>query len=358
MSFVTGNKYKLSIFGTSHGKGVGVVIDSPPAGFALDMKNLKIFMAKRAPVSTSLGTKRAEDDEFEILSGISNGYTNGSPMCIFIKNKDASPSDYDMERLVPRPSHADYVSYLKYGGFHDKSGGGHFSGRLTAPLAAAGAIALQILKALGISIYSHLYAVMDIQDVPFNSAGLSDIQALDSKKIPFIDDRLCSRLTDLIETLRTKNDSAGGTIETIILGLKPGIGAPMFDTVEGRLANMLFSVPGVRGVEFGSGFGCCKMLGSEHNDPLAVKNGKLVTLTNNAAGINGGITNGMPIIMRTAVKPAASIGVRQQSVDLKTLKDAQLVISGRHDPFIALRAVPVVSAAAAAVMLDLIMDNI
>lgn len=357
MSFITGKKYKLSIFGTSHGKAIGVTIDTPPPGFKIDFDKVDYYMSKRAPASNPLATSRTEKDKYEIISGVYNGFTNGSPLTAIIENTDQNPRDYENSAFIPRPSHADYTSHIKYGGFHDKTGGGHFSGRLTAPLCIAGAIALQILENFDIKIYSHIKSLYDILDYDMENMELFELEKIEEKSLPYFKEKNIDKTSALIEKLRKEQDSAGGVIESGIYNIPAGYGSPMFDTVEGRLSNMMFSIPAIKGVEFGSGFLSSKMKGSEHNDDFFIEDGKIISKTNNSGGINGGITNSMPIIFRCAVKPTPSIGKIQKSVDLEKKENTNLEITGRHDPAIVLRAVPVVKAAAAIAILDLLMDE-
>lgn len=357
MSFTIGNKYKITIFGTSHGKEIGVVIDTPPAGFKIDMEKLREFVKKRAPYSNPLGTSRKEKDDFEIVSGIYNSYTNGSPLTAIIENKDVKKEDYENLEYTFRPSHADYTAYIKYKGFHDKTGGGHFSARLTAPIVIAGGIALQYLERENIQIYSHIKQIQDIKDELLENTAKNELEKIEQKELAFIKDENIEKTKKLIEKLQEEKNSSGGIIETGIYNLKKGLGNPIFDTIEGKLANMMFSIPAVKGIEFGKGFEVANLTGAEHNDRFEIKNGQITTTTNNSSGINGGITNGEPIIFSLAIKPTPSIGIEQQSVDIKTMENKKIIITGRHDPIIALRAAPVIKAATAITIMDLLTED-
>lgn len=357
MPSVFGENIRVSIFGQSHSEAIGVVVDGLPAGFEVDMDALNAFLARRAPGQGRFTTARKESDLPEFVSGIVDGVTCGAPLCALIRNKDTRSGDYADLRDHPRPSHADYPAYVKFGAAHDIRGGGHFSGRLTAPLCIAGGIALQMLARRGVRVGAHLCSVGDVQDERFDPATVSerDFERIAANGFPVLDEMAGARMFDAIERARMDADSIGGTIECAATGLPAGLGDALFGGLEGRLSQALFGIPAVKGVEFGSGFDGARMRGSENNDPFVMQEGSVRTLTNNAGGILGGITTGMPLIMRVAIKPTPSIGRAQRSVSLSEGEPYELTIRGRHDPCIAPRAVPVVEAAAALVLLDMMM---
>ena len=336
----------LSIFGQSHSEAIGMTLDGLPAGFAIDFDALSAFLARRAPGSSDLSTPRKEADAPHFLCGLVNGRTCGAPITAIIENTNTRPSDYENLAFLPRPSHADYTANEKYHGFQDKTGGGHFSGRLTAPLCIAGGIALQMLRSQGIEVFARIASIADIED---KSAFLS---AVDKKAFPVVDDGVGEKMQKAILDAKNDSDSVGGTIECVVTGLPVGLGDGMFDGMENRLSRLVFAIPGVKGLSFGSGFEGAKRRGSENNDAFCLKDGKIMTKTNNSGGIQGGITNAMPLVFRAAIKPTASIAKQQQSVDLETMQEQALVIQGRHDPCIVPRAVPCVEAAVAIGILD------
>lgn len=351
MSSITGKNIQISVFGQSHSPSTGVVIDGLPAGFRLDFDKIAAFMARRAPGNGPLSTARKEADEPEILAGLSDGRTCGAPLATIIRNTDARSGDYAGIADTPRPSHADYAAFVKYNGFNDVSGGGHLSGRLTAPLCFAGAVCIQYLESRGIKIGSHVYSVGNVKDAPFDPVR-PDGAAVD-ETFPVIDAACGDRMKALIGSVRAQGDSIGGVIECAITGVPAGVGDPMFDGIENVIAKNVFAIPAVKGVEFGAGFGISAMRGSEANDAFCAGDGKITTLTNNSGGINGGISNGMPIIFRAAFRPAPSIAKTQRTVDLRTGENAELTVGGRHDPCVVVRAVPAVEAAAAISIFDL-----
>jgi len=354
MSSVYGKKIKISIFGQSHSPAIGVSIDTLPAGFKIDMDELRSFMFRRSPGKDDLSTSRTEDDEPEIICGTADGVTCGSPLAIVIRNKNARSSDYSELRDTPRPSHADYAAHVKFSGFQDVSGGGHFSGRLTAPLCAAGGIILQILKGKGVDICAHILQIGGAKDDPFDMAGLTinDFKTVRENPLPVLRCEAGEEMKKQILNAKEKGDSVGGIIECAAAGLPAGIGDPIFDGMENRIAQIIFGIPGVKGIEFGSGFAVVERFGSENNDPIFLDDGKIKTRTNNNGGITGGITNGMPLVFRAAFKPTPSIGMEQESVNLSRLEKAVLQVKGRHDPCIVIRAVPCVEAAAAIALYD------
>jgi len=358
MSSEFGKTLRVSVFGQSHGKAIGVNMDGLPAGEAVDLEELYAFMDRRKPGKSPLSTARKESDTPIFLSGLENGVTCGSPLCAIIENSDQHSSDYSELADKPRPSHADYTAAIKWGGQADMRGGGHFSGRLTAPLCIAGGIAKQILARRGIHVGAHLASVGSEDDAAFPLYPTKELfDSVAAKPFPVLDDAAGERMQEVILQARADLDSVGGTIECAAIGLSAGIGNPMFDGVENRLAAALFGIPAVKGVEFGLGFGSSRLRGSENNDPFTIADGKIVTETNHAGGILGGITTGMPITLRVAIKPTPSISKPQKTVSLSAMEPAELVIHGRHDPCIAHRAVPVVEAVTAIVLLDYLLEE-
>lgn len=359
MSSIIGNKFKISLFGESHGKCVGVVIDGMPSGFEIDVAKLKSFLDRRRPGSSELATPRSEKDKPVFMSGLKENVSTGFPLCVIVENEDKKSSDYDNLKNIPRPSHCDYTALLKYGGFADLNGSGHMSGRLTAPICIAGGIAKQMLESMGVFVGAHLYAVGDVKDKQYDLVNL-DVETLkktDNTDFPAIDENQSEEMKELIQITKEDKDSIGSIIEVGVVGIPKAVGKPIFNTVEGRLSQMAFSIPGVKGVEFGMGFDCVKLNGSKHNDDYMVVDGKIQTSTNNSSGIVSGMTNGMPIVYRCAFKPTASIGKVQTSVNLKTMKEEKLLIEGRHDPCIGVRAVSVMEAATSLVLIDMIMEE-
>ena len=358
MSSEFGNLLKVSVFGQSHGKAIGVVVDGLPAGEAIDLEELDRFLDRRRTGKNRLSTARKESDVPVFLSGLENGVTCGAPLCAVIENSDQHSSDYRELRDKPRPGHADYTAYVKWKGQADMRGGGHFSGRLTAPLCVAGGIARQILARRGVYVGAHLWSVGTERDTPFPLRPTRELfEAVAAKPFPVLDDQAGERMQSLILEARQAQDSVGGVIECAATGMPAGLGDPMFGGVENRLASALFGIPAVKGVEFGDGFAAARARGSENNDPFRMEDGRVVTETNHAGGILGGITSGMPLVLRTAMKPTPSIARPQRTVSLSAGADTELVIHGRHDPCIAHRAVPVVEAVTAAVLLDLLLEG-
>lgn len=358
MSSEFGKILHVSVFGQSHGRAIGVNIDGLPAGEAVDLEELNAFLLRRRPGRDPLSTPRRETDLPVFLSGIQNGITCGCPLCAMIENSDQHSGDYDELRDKPRPSHADYTAFVKWGGCADMRGGGHFSGRLTAPLCIAGGIAKQILARRGIHVGAHLTSVGTETDERFPLYPTAELFArIAAKPFPVLSDPAGERMKAVIAAAASEGDSVGGTIECAAIGLGAGLGSPMFDGVESRLSAALFGIPAVKGLEFGAGFDSSALRGSENNDPFTVENGEIRTVTNRAGGILGGITTGMPLTLRLAVKPTASIAKPQRTVSLSRMEPAELVIRGRHDPCIAHRAVPVVEAVTATVLLDLLLEG-
>lgn len=359
MGSVYGKNIRMSIFGQSHSEAVGVTLDGLPAGIRVDMNKLSAFMERRAPGRNSLSTKRREPDKIRFLSGFVDNVTCGAPICAVIENTDTRSSDYDKLKDFPRPSHGDFTGYEKFGGFNDIRGGGHFSARLTAPLCVAGAICMQWLESENIRVRAHIYSIADVRDDPFplSGADIAELQNTVLPEFPVINYEAGEKMKRVIETAGRDGDSVGGVIECAVLGLPAGFGSPMFDGVENRIASIIFGIPAVRGIEFGLGFEASRLRGSSHNDPFTVRDGKIVTETNNHGGILGGITSGMPVIFRTAFKPTPSISIEQKTVSLSKMTNESLTITGRHDPCVVTRAVPVVEAAAAVAAADLILDS-
>lgn len=354
MSSVTGSKLKISVFGESHGEAIGVVVDGLPAGVSIDFDELDSFMKRRAP-GGRLATPRKEEDKPRFISGIFDGRTTGFPVCAMIENTNTRSGDYKFAN-TPRPAHADYTAMLRYGGNADMRGSGHFSGRLTAPICIAGGIAKQILAQKGVYIGAHLKSVGSITDESFPLIPDNELfEAIAKKELAVISDEALDKMIELIEATRAKGDSVGGVIECVAVGMPAGLGDPMFEGIENQLAKNLFGVPAVKGVEFGSGFEGSKLNGSQNNDEFAFDGEKVVTKTNNAGGILGGITTGMPIVFKVAMKPTPSISKMQSTVNLETGVPAILEIKGRHDPCVAVRAVPVIEAVAALTLLDIMM---
>ena len=358
MASIFGDKIKVSVFGQSHSAAIGVTVDGLPAGIQVDMERLTQFMQRRAPGQNRFSTQRKEADAPEFLAGLVDNVTCGAPLTAIIRNTNTRSGDYDNLRDIPRPGHADYTAQVKYHGFQDVAGGGHFSGRLTAPLCIAGGICLQYLETLGVKISAHIAKIADVSDTPIDPmiTDASEVYVGD-KAFPVLSDAAGEKMQQAIDAARMDLDSVGGVIECVITGLPVGLGDPMFDGVENRLAAALFGIPAVKGLEFGEGFAAAALRGSQNNDAYTMQDGKVVTKTNHAGGILGGITNGMPVIFRLAIKPTPSIAKQQDSVSFSAQADTPLSIVGRHDPCIVPRAVPVVEAVAGIVVADLICKN-
>lgn len=341
------------IFGESHGSAIGVVLENVPAGLLLDMQQISFELGRRSP-GDDLSTARRESDEPEIISGLYKGYTTGAPLCAVIKNNDARSSDYEKFKNLPRPGHADYAAYIRYSGYNDARGGGHFSGRLTAPLVFAGAVAKQFLAKRKISVGAHLLSIADVSGEKFDAVRVTERQLseLAVKQFPAFDDITAKKMKQRILEAKKEQDSAGGVIECAIVGLDAGVGEPGPESLESLIAKHVFAVPGIKGIEFGAGFGFASMRGSEANDEMSAADGKVEFLTNNNGGISGGISTGAPVIFRAAVRPTPSIAKKQRTIDLASRCGAELVIEGRHDPCIAHRALPAVEAAAALALME------
>lgn len=355
MSSTYGDKIKISVFGESHGNGIGVVIDGLPAGVKIDMDRVLVQMARRAPGKDKTATPRLEKDFPNVLSGMLDNTLTGAPLCAVIENTNTRSGDYSNLLSCPRPGHSDYAAFVKYNGANDIKGGGHFSGRITAPIVFAGAVCRQILEQKDIKIAAHIASIGNVDDERFNPVEIENslIEKLNLSAFALIDDSAEQKMRDEVEKARTSLDSVGGTIECAVTGIEAGIGDPMFDGVEGVIAKAVFGVPAIKGIEFGKGFELARMRGSQSNDPFRYKDGKVVTETNNMGGILGGITNGMPVIFRAAVKPTPSISQKQKTVDLQKKENAELEIHGRHDPCIVPRAVPVIEAVTAIAIINM-----
>lgn len=354
MSSTYGENLKLSIFGQSHGAAIGMTLDGIPAGLAVDLEELQAFLNRRAPGQNDYSTPRREEDRPEFLSGVLNGFTCGAPIAAIIRNTNTRSGDYANLKDCPRPGHADYTAQIKYSGFQDPAGGGHFSGRLTAPLCVAGGLCKQWLETRGIRVGAHIAAIAGIPDTPFDPMD----PQLDrvGTDFPVLDIDAGEQMRRAVAEARMAQDSVGGIVECAVTGLPAGLGEPMFGGVEGRIAQLVYGIPAVKGVEFGIGFQAANLRGSQNNDPYRMENGRVITATNHCGGILGGITNGMPLLFRAAIKPTPSISQVQQSVSLSRGENQDLIVKGRHDPCIVPRAVPVVEAAAAIAVFDLLLD--
>ena len=356
MSSTYGDKLKLSIFGQSHGKAIGMTLDGIPAGLPVDMEKLQTFLNRRAPGQHDYDTPRKEEDRPEFLSGILNGYTCGAPIAAMIENTNTRSSDYDNLKSCPRPGHADYTAQIKYHGFQDTAGGGHFSGRLTAPLCIAGGLCKQWLSMQGIEIGARIISIGGIRDMASLDPVDPDFSQIQAE-FPVLTPEAGQKMRDAISFAKKNGDSVGGIIECVITGVPAGVGGPLFGGIEGKIAQIIYGIPAVKGVEFGAGFSASDLRGSENNDEFTIENGKIITKTNNAGGILGGITNGMPVVFRAAIKPTPSIAIPQQTIHTELKETTSLEIKGRHDPCIVPRAVPVIEAAAAIAIYDAILNG-
>ncbi len=347
-----GQNVQITLFGESHGPYIGAVLDGLTPGLEVDKAFIASQLTLRRPAG-SISTARVEADEFSIVSGVFNGRTTGTPLCILISNTSQHSSDYEQAPRIARPGHADYAAQCKYHGFEDYRGGGHFSGRITVAIVAAGAVVIPALRRKGIAIGTHIAALADIEDRAFGNYA-EDIEGLNGSAFAVLDKAAGELMRKAAESVAEKGDSVGGVLETAVTGMPAGAGEPWFDTIEGVLSHALYSIPAIKGVQFGAGFDLVNGLGSEFNDPIRNEEGRIVTLTNNNGGVNGGITNGMPILFRCAVKPTPSIYAEQKSIDLKTMENADLQIKGRHDPAIIHRARVVVDSMTALVLYDVL----
>ena len=356
MSSTYGENLKLTIFGQSHGAAIGMTLDGIPAGLPVDFGELQVFLNRRAPGQNNWSTPRKEGDRPEFLAGILDGFTCGAPIAAVIHNTNTRSGDYANLKDCPRPGHADYTAQMKYGGFQDAAGGGHFSGRLTAPLCIAGGLCKQWLAERGIRVAARIASIAGVTD-DFEVNTLNPQLDLIGTDFPVFSPDAGARMREKIAEARSECDSVGGIIECYITGVPAGLGEPMFGGVESRIAQIVYGVPAVKAVEFGIGREAADLRGSQCNDAFTVENGQIRTVTNNAGGILGGITNGMPLIFRAAIKPTPSIARPQQSVSLRNAQQQELVVKGRHDPCIVSRAVPVIEAAAAIALFDLLLGN-
>lgn len=343
---------KHMIFGESHGPAIGVALDGVPSGVRLDLEEIAFELARRAPGRDNLSTPRKEADIPEIVSGYFEGYTTGTPLCALIRNTDTRSKDYAKTKDLARPGHADYTGHLRYQGYNDYRGGGHFSGRLTAPLVFAGAVAKQVLAGEGVTVGAHIRSIAQVEDDSFRSGGQpltpGLLRELGRKPFPVLVEERGAEMREVILAARNDRDSVGGVIECAVLGLPAGMGAPDFgENVEGIVSQHMFAVPGVKAIGFGDSFGFGTLRGSQANDLLYMKNGEVTSPTNHSGGVNGGITNGLPLLFTVAMRPTASIAQEQDTVNMDSWTDGKLVIQGRHDPCIVHRAVPVIEAAAA-----------
>lgn len=352
-----GNHITITLFGESHGESVGAVIDGMPSGVKIDYELMADMMDQRRAAG-AVSTARREDDLPEILSGVKDGYSEGTPIALLIHNKNVHSSDYAELINTPRPGHADYTGHIKYRGYEDASGGGHFSGRLTAPIVAAGAICMHMLNTKGIAVGTHIAKLKDIEDIPFDEDHLKeDIELLRQRKFPALDEKRGEAMIASILACREDQDSIGGILDTAVIGLQAGVGEPEFDSLESVLSHAMFSIPAVKGIEFGEGFHFADLYGSQANDAFGIHDGRIVTKTNHNGGINGGISNGMPIRFRTVVKPTPSIAKQQDTVDYASMQEKTLSITGRHDPAVIHRARVVVDALTAIVLTDFLLER-
>ena len=357
MQSVFGENIKISLFGESHGECVGVTIDGLAPGLFLDLNFIKAQLLKRS-LSGAMSTSRKETDEFKIVSGFFNGFTTGTPLTIIISNMDTRSEDYESSKDLLRPGHADFTAYEKYLGYQDYRGGGHFSGRITAPLVAAGAIFIQVLAQNGIKIGTRIKSIHNVIDEDLNIKEISKfIDEWNNSDFPTYSASSKVSMQNEIAEAKENSDSVGGVLESYVINMPTGIGEPFFDSIESKVSSLLFCVPSVKGVEFGLGFGFSNKRGSEVSDAFAIENSKIVTKTNNNGGINGGVTNGMPIVVRCVVKPTASIGIAQESLNYSTQEEIKLMVNGRHDPCIVHRARVVVDSMIAIALVDLFVER-
>jgi chorismate synthase len=352
MSNSIGKLFTVTSYGESHGKCIGIIIDGCPAGLAVTETDIQSELDKRRPAESPAATGRHEKDRLEILSGISNGLTTGAPVCLMIRNEDIDDSDYEKIRYKLRPGHADYTAQVKYGGYHDWRGGGRFSGRITAGFVMAGAVAKKIMSTIGAEIFAH---TVEIGGITARTASYDEIRQAVNDPLRCADSTASQRMMALIAETKEAGDSLGGIIEGIAINVPAGLGEPVFDNLDGELAIALLAIPAVKGVEFGAGFTSARTKGSQNNDPFRVERGRVITTTNNSGGINGGISNGMPLVVRVAVKPTSSIAIEQDTADIKKMENTTISVGGRHDVCIVPRAVVVVEAMMAVTLCDFAM---
>lgn len=357
MNNTIGSHITLTLFGESHGAAIGGVLDGMPSGVKIDEEEIMDMMNKRKAYG-SISTARTEADIPEFLSGVKDGFSEGTPIAFIIRNQNVHKTDYSSLAHIARPGHADYTGHMKYRGYEDPSGGGHFSGRLTAVMVTAGAICAHMLGEKGIKIGTHIASLHGIQDDAFDENHLNqDIDLLYSRTFPVLNEEKGKEMISAIEQARKEQDSLGGILDTAVIGLEAGIGEPEFDSIESLLAHAIFSIPAVKGISFGKGFAFANLKGSEANDPFRIEEGKIITVTNNNGGINGGISNGMPVRFQTVIKPTPSIAKTQKTVDYEKKENREIQISGRHDPAIIHRARIVVDAMTAFTLTDLLMER-
>lgn len=352
---VFGENLKISIFGESHGTGIGAVIDGLPTGELIDLDEISVQMARRAPGNSPLATSRREPDSIEILSGIFDGKTTGAPIAGIIRNTNTRSRDYSPN--IPRPGHADLAAYIKYNGNADYRGGGHFSGRITAALVFAGALCRQILGRRGISVGAHVQSIRNIWDERFTGPTAEQLMGLGRMSLPVLNEAVIGQMESEILAAREAGDSVGGTIECSAVGVPAGLGSPFFGSMESRISALMYSIPAVKGVQFGAGFDITTMRGTEANDSIRTDGQAFYTETNKNGGINGGITNGMPIVLSVAIKPTPSIASRQRTVDLEKMENINFSVTGRHDPCIVIRALPVVESGLAIAIMDAMLES-
>jgi chorismate synthase len=350
MSSSLGKIFRITTFGESHGYCIGVVVDGCPAGQVIDLENIQGELDRRRPGQSKVTTSRDEPDRVEVLSGSMNGRATGAPICMIIKNKDSDSTSYEELRSTPRPGHADYTSEVRYGGYQDYRGGGRFSGRNTAALVMAGALARQVLAKRGVEVHAYTSQIGQVVSSNVSYDGIKKL--VDTNIVRCPDPKAANKMIKTIEEARKEGDSVGGKVTCVALNVPAGVGEPFFDTLEGELAKALFSVPAVKAVEFGAGTMLASMRGSESNDPYVMKNGRVETESNNSGGVQGGISNGMPVTFKVTFKPTPSIAKTQRTVDLANRTETIIQVKGRHDPCIVPRAVPVVESVAAVVLLD------
>jgi chorismate synthase len=353
MSNSLGKLFTITSFGESHGNLVGVIIDGCPAGLAINEGDIQRELDRRKPGASPLTTARKEEDRVEVLSGILDSRTTGAPICLVVWNKDIDSGEYEKARFLPRPGQADYTAYMKYGGFNDYRGGGRFSGRITAGFVMAGAVARKLLAVIGAEVLAHTVEIGGIAAQPGEPDEIR--RTVDKNAVRCADTEAAQRMIAAIEEAKKDGDSLGGVIEGIALSLPVGLGEPVFDAIDAELAKSLFAIPAVKGVEFGAGFQAARKKGSENNDPFAIKDGRIITTSNNAGGVLGGISSGMPLVVRVAIKPTASIAREQSTVDIGKMTEARLTVKGRHDACIVPRAVVVVESMMAVTLCDLAM---
>ena len=346
-----GKAFVVTTFGESHGRCVGAVIDGCPAGLPLSEKDIQAELDRRIPKKPEITSGRIEKDTVEILSGTFKGHTTGAPICMLVWNKEAVPSDYDTIKDLPRPGHADYTAYIRYGGFNDYRGGGRFSGRITVPFVMAGAVAKKLLRLFGVEVLAYTKAIggIEMKETP-TLEKIREETYRNPVRCP--DPVYAEAMEKAIVEAKREGDSLGGIVECIALNVSAGVGEPVFDALDADIAKAIFAVPAVKGVEFGVGFKAAAVKGSENNDPYAIRDGKVVTLTNNAGGVLGGLSSGMPIVVRAAIKPTPSIAKKQKTINLAEFKEATLQVRGRHDPCIVPKAVPAIESVVAIVLAD------